>query len=83
MPTTFSSLGKLCIRSAYAWLTLSRRGPVNGLIDQYATALETIAYALHILCICSTDICSAADPNFAATYGTQFHRAVSSAYALH
>lgn len=59
------------------------RGPAGGLIDRYATACEAIAYVAHTLSTCSANFCSRVDPAFAATFGDQFHRAVSTAYVRH
>ena len=69
--------------SAYALLMLRSRGPAGGLIDRYATACEAIAYVAHTICICSANSCSRTDAAFAAAFGDEFHRAVSTAYVRH
>jgi hypothetical protein len=75
------SLGMLSIFCVYAELKFNSTGPAGGLIDQYATACEDIAYGLHVLCICSADTRSRNDATFHASFGSFFHRAVSSCLA--
>jgi hypothetical protein len=48
MPFMLLSPGMLNIFFACVALTLDSTGPAGGLIDQYATACEEIAYAPHI-----------------------------------
>ena len=68
---------------AYAPLMLGSVGPLGGPIDRYASVCEEIAYVHHILGICSANVHSRNDANFRATFGSVFHRAVSSEDAQH